>query len=92
MLELTSLLSTLLGGILTIAGGFIATYYTQQAFSKSGKKKFLREKLEEIYDLNEERRAILFSYYSNYVRNVQGNENYDKTLDHIYIWPKKLIK
>jgi hypothetical protein len=47
--NVTTLLSTLLGGILTIAGGFIATYYTLRKNSALERKKDLRGAIENIY-------------------------------------------
>lgn len=45
----TALLSTLLGGALTILGGFIANYYTYSISNKSERRKEIRDILELIY-------------------------------------------
>src|SRR5260370_17315685 len=48
--NVTTILSTLRGGTLTIAGGFIANYYIQSRTDKSEKRKELRSIMEEIFD------------------------------------------
>ncbi len=45
----TTLLAALLGGLLTIAGGFIANYYIQSSSDRIQKKKEIRNLLEQIY-------------------------------------------
>lgn len=82
MTDLTPLFSTLLGGVLTITGGVLAIYYSHRTSSQSETKKFLREKIEEIYDLNEERTSIVHSYLLNHFRYI-NNDNYDKAIDRL---------
>jgi len=45
----TTLLAALLGGLLTIVGGFIANYYIQSSSDRIQKKKEIRNLLEQIY-------------------------------------------
>ena len=47
--NITVLLSTLLGGVLTTIGGFIAVYYTQRTTKSIEERKHHREKVEELY-------------------------------------------
>jgi hypothetical protein len=65
----TVLLSTLLGGLLTLGGGFIANFYIQSASTKNDKQKSIRNMIEQIYkdtkkieDLYEEYRQVLYQY------------------------------
>ncbi len=50
--NVTTILSTLLGGMLAIAGGFLATGFSQRAAEKTEKRKIAREKTEELYLLS----------------------------------------
>ena len=43
------ILSTLSGGILTVAGGVIANYYIQSSSEKTSKRKEIRNMLEQVY-------------------------------------------
>jgi hypothetical protein len=45
----TVLLSTLLGGLLTLGGSFVANFYTQSASTKSDKQKAIRNMVEQVY-------------------------------------------
>ncbi len=45
----TTLLSTLLGGLLTSMGGFLANFYAQSNLRKTDKQKAIRNMLEQIY-------------------------------------------
>ncbi len=47
--NLTALLSALIGGALTIIGGFTANYYTQNSQEKKDKRKEIHDILESIY-------------------------------------------
>src|SRR5881398_1463925 len=47
--NVTTLLATALGGALGLIGGITATYLTQALNSKTERKKFVREKCEEVY-------------------------------------------
>lgn len=44
------LISVVIGGLLTIIGGFLGNYFTQSIIRKSETKKLIREKIEEIYN------------------------------------------
>ena len=46
---ITILLSTVLGGVLTIAGGLAVSYVTHQQVSKDEKRKELRDAIEKIF-------------------------------------------
>lgn len=48
-----TILSTLLGGALTIIGGFIANYYTNKSSDKQLKVKEERETLQKLYEINQ---------------------------------------
>lgn len=45
----TTLLSTLLGGVLSTGGGFLATYLSQFAARKEDKRKSIKNMIEQIY-------------------------------------------
>ncbi len=47
--NITTLLSTLLGGLLTVAGGVVGSYYIQLSSNKSNKKKEIRNMIESLY-------------------------------------------
>ena len=45
------LIQVLIGGLLTVVGGFTASYFLQSVARKVDKKKLIREKLEQVYIL-----------------------------------------
>ncbi|HLG60687.1 MAG TPA: hypothetical protein VKY19_02065 [Ktedonosporobacter sp.] len=47
--NLTTLLSALIGGSLSISAGFLASYYTQKTTKKNNQEKFITEMIENIY-------------------------------------------
>ncbi len=51
---IANLLTTALGGMLAITGGLVATVSTQALNNKAERRKFLREKCEEVYLLSEQ--------------------------------------
>lgn len=50
--SVTAILSTLLGGVLAITGGFLATTFSQRMMEKAEKRKLVRERVEEAYILS----------------------------------------
>ncbi len=52
--NITTLLATILGGILATTGGIIATFYAQVLNSRTDRKNFVREGCEEVYNLAHE--------------------------------------
>src|SRR6266568_5764311 len=48
----SNLISTIIGAVLTILGGFFATLYLQKRVNKVDPKKLIREKTEKIYELS----------------------------------------
>lgn len=50
--NITTLLSTVVGGLLAITGGFLATSFSQRMAEQAEKRKVVREKLEELYTLS----------------------------------------
>jgi hypothetical protein len=51
--NITTLLATILGGILATTGGIIATFYAQSLNGRTEREKFVRERCEEVYELAE---------------------------------------
>jgi hypothetical protein len=49
--NITTLLSTVVGGLLAITGGFLATSFSQRMAGKAEKRKLTRERVEELYAL-----------------------------------------
>ena len=47
--SITTILSTLLGGVLAITGGFLATSFSQRMAEKAEGRKLARERIEELY-------------------------------------------
>ncbi|GLV55916.1 hypothetical protein KDH_27600 [Dictyobacter sp. S3.2.2.5] len=72
---IASLLSTVLGGFLTIVGGFIAIYFTQHMTNKAEKKRLALVKIEEAYILTYEVTAGLRSYVARIGREIISSEN-----------------
>lgn len=66
--NMTTLLSTLLGGLLAIIGGFLAIYITQFMANKAEQRQLVREKIEEAYILVNEVIASNRSYASRITR------------------------
>src|SRR5216110_2491348 len=52
--NITTLLATILGGILATTGGIIATFYAQILNSRTDRENFVRERCEEAYNLAHE--------------------------------------
>ncbi len=50
--NITTLLSTVVGGLLAITGGFLATSFSQRMAGKAEKRKLTRERIEELYTLS----------------------------------------
>src|SRR6266478_4573987 len=50
--SITTILSTLLGGVLAITGGFLATSFSQRMAEKAEGRKLARERIEELYTLS----------------------------------------
>lgn len=59
--DLVPLLSTLIGGVLAVGGGFVASYYLQAASRRLDRNQIIREKLEEAYLLTLQLNAWLQS-------------------------------
>src|SRR5712692_9136919 len=49
MFDLNGLLSTLLGGILTIAGGFAGSYFLQTISNKREKRKEIKDMIDKLF-------------------------------------------
>lgn len=47
----TSIVATVMGGVLAVIGGFLATYLMQFRTQRSERQKLMREKAEELYSL-----------------------------------------
>ncbi len=54
MLDPNTIFTLVLGSILTIVGGFLATYYSQRLARSGEKRKAAREKCQEIFELFEQ--------------------------------------
>lgn len=50
--NITTLLSTVIGGLLAITGGFLATTFSQRMADKAEKHKLTRARIEELYTLS----------------------------------------
>jgi|GEM_PF-2617729 len=51
--NITTLLSTVLGGILAITGGFLATSFSQRMTEKAQKRQVTHQRIEELYSLSD---------------------------------------
>jgi hypothetical protein len=58
--ELTTLLSTVLGGVLAIIVGFSASYFIQVIHRREERRRRAFEKLEEIFDLSIKINELIF--------------------------------
>ncbi len=72
--NITVLLPTLLGGILTIIGGFIAVFYTQLIANTKEKRKEARDLLETMYNKTQ----IIEEHYTNYIMKIESEEFMEK--------------
>jgi hypothetical protein len=73
---ITILLSTMLGGVLTIAGGLAVSYVTHQQASKDEKRKELRDAIEKIF----EQTWIIDTAFRNSVNHQDYLEELDRNL------------
>ncbi len=74
--NVTILLSAALGGLLAIAGGFLANYYVQITARKSEKRRSVREKIDEIYTLSTHVKTSFFlrMWHRSYLTQEQYNK------------------
>ena len=71
--NITTLLSALLGGMLTILGGFIANYYIQKSTKRAEKRKETREILENISQ-NLLAASEIYNHTNSFLRAGKVNE------------------
>lgn len=80
--NLATLLSALIGGILAIAGGFVANYVTGKAAEKNERIVFIRSKLEELYIIIGEMQSMHEYVFKNLV-DVNDEEMRSQLVDHL---------
>ncbi len=80
-MDQTAILTTLLGGMLAIVGGFLGTYFTQIITSKTETKKFAREKTEELYSLINDLDDRASQQFVKIGILVQTDGEYDKIVE-----------
>src|SRR5581483_6798467 len=69
-MDKTAIFTTLMGGMLAVMGGFLATYLSQYFAGKAEKRKLVREKIEELYILSIEIKSKL--YYMTYLHKKEA--------------------
>jgi hypothetical protein len=78
----TAIFTTLMGGMLAVMGGFLATYLSQYLAGKTEKRKLVREKIEELYTLSIEIKSKIYAttYFHKKImfdiNNIIGKEDY----------------
>jgi hypothetical protein len=81
--NLTTLLSTLFGGLLAIIGGVATNYYLQSSSNKIGKQKEIRNIIEQIYKYTRDNYEFASNITYNkdeYITNTQGYKNYQSNI------------
>lgn len=77
--NVTPILPTLVGGVLAIVGGFLATYFSQKLASKTENRKMFASKIEEIYilsdQINESLLVQMYHEYHDLKVNLKGNNS-----------------
>ena len=87
--SIATLLSTLLGGLLTVLGGFVGSYYIQSTSNKVSKRKEIRNIIESIYkDIQKIERRYQFideNFRNKDMRKEVHEAMYDvdEILDHV---------
>ncbi len=65
--NITTILSTLLGGILTVVGGFLASYYIQAISIKGEKRREKKTRIEQLYMLTNDIKQTYYRLEFDYV-------------------------
>ncbi len=91
---IATILATMLGGILAIIGGFIATYSTQLITGITESRKLVRDKAEELYQLSNEIKEkvhllIMFEQKALMDPNYMQDKKYF-VFDHIFELSSKI--
>ncbi|MGZ3609041.1 MAG: hypothetical protein ACXVBU_03155 [Ktedonobacteraceae bacterium] len=74
--NITTLLSTLLGGLLTIVGGFLANYYIQSTSNKTEKRKEKKTRIEQLYLLSNDIRQTFYRLEFNQVSDADWTSEF----------------
>lgn len=74
--NITTLLAALIGGLLSVLGGFIANYYIQSSTDKLSKKKEIRNILEQMYKKTQ---AVYLSY-GVMIMKIASNEEIETNI------------
>ncbi len=69
--NITTIIVTLLGGLLTVGGGFLASYYIQSTKNKAEKKKEQKTRIEQLYLMTND---IKQTYYRLEFNDVQDKD------------------
>lgn len=72
--DLLPLLTALLGGMLTVVGGFVSNYLLKSKDKESDKKKFYREQLEQIYLLSGQMVDWMGDEYGKIISEDESNK------------------
>src|ERR1700682_4625774 len=78
-MDITNIITTVIGGMLTIIGGFLGVFLTQYINNRSEKRKLIREKTEELHLLinDIEAKIMYFAASSTFhpIDHIEINKN-----------------
>lgn len=77
--NITTLLAALIGGLLSISGGFLANYYIQSSTDKLSKRKEIRNMLEQIYKKTQSARID----YCAIAKKIATKDEFENELTHL---------